>query len=73
MAKLELKGCFKTPSGLRRLAGRGASTEAASDFLSCLEQCDRHRFAPVGADVEERVQFLEQASAAMIALDGEIR
>jgi len=55
------------------LAGRSASTEAASDFLECLERCDRQRFAPVGADVEERVQFLEQAGGAMTALDGEMR
>ena len=56
-----------------KLAGRGASTEVAADFLHCLEQCDRQRYAPVGADVEERVQFLEQAGAVMTALGGEIR
>ena len=56
-----------------RLAGRGVSTEVTSDFLRCLEQCDRQRYAPVGADVEERVQFLEQAGEAMTALGGEIR
>ena len=56
-----------------KLAGRGASTEATSDLLECLERCDRQRFAPVGADVEERVQFLEQAGGVMTALEGEIR
>jgi hypothetical protein len=56
-----------------KLAGRGASTEAASDLLECLERCDRQRFAPVGADVDERVQLLEQAGGVMTALDGEIR
>ena len=56
-----------------RLVGRGVSTEVTSDFLRCLEQCDRQRYAPVGADVEERVQFLEQAGEAMTALGGEIR
>ena len=55
------------------LAERGASTEAASDFLACLEQCDRQRFAPVAAELEQRVQFLDQAGAAMTALDGDLR
>ena len=55
------------------LASRGASTEAASDFLDCLERCDRQRFAPVDADVDERVEFLDQAGAAMTALEGELR
>jgi hypothetical protein len=55
------------------LVKRGASTEAASDFLACLEQCDRQRFAPVGAELEERVQFLARAGAAMTTLDGELR
>ena len=55
------------------LAERGASTEAASDFLACLEQCDRQRFAPVAAELEQRVQFLDRAGAAMTVLDGELR
>jgi hypothetical protein len=56
-----------------RLAGRGVSTESASDFLACLEQCDRQRFAPAGAEIEERIQFLERAGAAMTMLDGALR
>jgi hypothetical protein len=55
------------------LAGRGVSTESASDFLACLEQCDRQRFAPAGAEIEERIQFLERAGAAMTMLDGALR
>jgi hypothetical protein len=55
------------------LAERGASTESASEFLACLEQCDRQRFAPVAAELEQRVQFLDQAGAAMTALDRELR
>ena len=55
------------------LAERGASTEATSGFLACLDQCDRQRFAPLAAELEQRVQFLDQAGAAMTALDEELR
>lgn len=56
-----------------QLADRGVSTEVTSDFLRCLEQCDRQRYAPVAADVEERVEFLGQAGEAMTVLGDEIR
>jgi hypothetical protein len=41
--------------------------------LRCLEQCDRQRYAPVVADVAERVRFLDQAGEAMTVLGDEIR
>jgi hypothetical protein len=56
-----------------KLADRGVSTEVTSDFLRCLEQCDRQRYAPVVADVDERVRFLDQAGEAMTVLGDEIR
>lgn len=52
---------------------RGVSSETAAAFVEVLEKCDRQRFAPVGADAEQREQFVERAAAVMTDLHGEVR
>jgi hypothetical protein len=55
------------------LSGHGVSDPIAKEVVDCLEHCDRQRFAPATAGVEERGRFLERASNAMTSLDREIR
>ena len=54
------------------LAARGARAAAVEEFLAVLEACDRQRFAPVGAEIEERRAFLARAEAVLSALAREI-
>lgn len=54
------------------LVARGASDTTVEAFLAVLEACDRQRFAPTNAQVEERRAFLARAESALSALAGEI-
>ncbi len=56
-----------------RLASAGVATETVDELKACLDHCDRQRFAPPGADPEEKVRFLERAGAIMTVLDRAIR
>ncbi|MDA0327971.1 MAG: BatD family protein [Gemmatimonadetes bacterium] len=40
-----------------------------ADLQSCLEHCDRQRFAPPASDPEEKTRFLERAASLMTSLD----
>ena len=48
-----------------RLRAMGIDTETALEYLGCLEECDRQRFAPPGSTVEERRTFLGRVESAM--------
>ena len=50
------------------LAGRGARDATVDQFLEVLDACDRQRFAPVGAEIEERRAFLARAESVLSAL-----
>ena len=54
------------------LAGRGARDATVDEFLEVLEACDRQRFAPVGAEIDERRAFLARAESVLSALAREI-
>lgn len=56
-----------------RLAERGIDETTVTELRACLEQCDRQRFAPPGADPEERTRLLERVGALMTALDRGLR
>ena len=55
------------------LLRRGAREPTVDEYLAALEACDRQRFAPVGAEIEERKTFLARAESALSALAGELR
>ena len=55
------------------LARRAVNDEVRDDVRSCLEHCDRQRFAPAGADPEEKSRFLDGAAELMTRLDRAIR
>ncbi|MEE2637236.1 MAG: BatD family protein [Acidobacteriota bacterium] len=52
------------------LAARGASADVIDSYLSCLERCDRQRFAPTTPDSEAMRSMLTTASHAMADLEG---
>lgn len=49
----------------RMAARRGASPETLERLFACLDDCDRQRFAPVGADRESPERVLERAAGIM--------
>ena len=49
----------------RIAARRGVSAETLARLLACLDDCDRQRFAPAGADREPPEKVLERAAAIM--------
>ncbi|MDE2663692.1 MAG: BatD family protein [Gemmatimonadota bacterium] len=55
------------------LLRRGAREPAVEEYFAVLEACDRQRFAPVGAEIEERKAFLARAESVLSALAGELR
>ncbi len=55
------------------LTRRGVESETREDLLSCLEHCDRQRFAPPESDPEEKSRFLDRAAALMTSLDRAVR
>ena len=56
----------------RLAARRGASPETLDRLFSCLDDCDRERFAPVGEEREPPERVLERAAAIMRDLDREL-
>ena len=57
---------------LPALDARGAHPGTVDEFFAVLEACDRQRFAPVDAEIEERRAFLARAEAVLSALAREI-
>jgi len=55
------------------LAERGVDEATIRETMSCLEHCDRQRFAPPSHDAGEEARFLERAGAVMSTLDRAIR
>jgi hypothetical protein len=55
------------------LASRGVDEATIRETMSCLEHCDRQRFAPPSHDAGEEARFLERAGALMSTLDRAIR
>jgi len=55
------------------LMERGASEDLVGEYLSCLEICDRQRFAPVDASLDEMQSLLGRAERAMADLAGGLR
>jgi len=50
---------------LRRRAVPDAATR---EYLACLGECDRARFAPPGSSAEEKSGFLDRAAEAMTSV-----
>lgn len=64
-------GLVKEDAG--RMAARcGASPETLARLFGCLDDCDRQRFAPVGADQEPAERILERGAAIMADLAREL-
>ncbi|MCY3698072.1 MAG: BatD family protein [Gemmatimonadetes bacterium] len=55
------------------LLRRAAREPIVEEYFAVLEACDRQRFAPVGAEIEERKAFLARAESVLSALAGELR
>lgn len=56
-----------------RLSARGVDAATAAEVRACLEECDRKRFAPSGADPRESARFLERVGSLMTVLDRALR
>ena len=56
----------------RELGGRGGSDEVATEYLTCIEHCDRQRFAPSGGGTEAHEKFMGRTEAAMTSLNAEL-
>jgi hypothetical protein len=54
------------------LRSRGVPEKATSEYLACLGECDRARFAPPGTSAEEKSQFFDRAAEAMTSVDEEL-
>jgi len=50
------------------LRSRGVPVAATRDYLACLGECDRARFAPPSTSAEEKSGFLGRAAEAMTAV-----
>lgn len=55
------------------LRGAGVTADTVDAVRSCLDDCDRQRFAPPSTDTTERERFLERAGSLMGVLDRELR
>ncbi len=55
------------------LLRRGAREPTVHEYFAALEACDRQRYAPVGAEIEERRAFLARAESVLSAIAGELR
>jgi hypothetical protein len=51
------------------LAGAGISDDTRDELRSCLDDCDRQRFAPPTSSAGEKERFVEGAGALMTTLD----
>lgn len=60
---------LKTVDFEAELSRRGVGGDAVSELTACLEHCDLQRFAPAGADTQERGRFLERTGDLMTTLD----
>ncbi len=56
----------------RNAARRGVSAETLARLFACLDDCDRQRFAPAGADREPPERVLDRAAAIMSDLAREL-
>jgi len=56
-----------------RLKQRGASEEVIREIASCLDHCDRQRFAPPESDAAQETRFLDRVAAVMTDLNREVR
>ncbi len=56
----------------RIAAGRGVSPETLTRLFACLDDCDRQRFTPVGADREPPERILGRTAAIMADLAREL-
>jgi hypothetical protein len=52
------------------LKGKGASEATISEYLACVDACDRQRFSPAASDHAERRAFLRRVESAMADLAG---
>jgi hypothetical protein len=50
------------------LRKRGVPDEATTEYLACLGECDRARFAPPSSSAEEKSGFFDRAAEAMTAV-----
>ena len=50
------------------LRRRGVPDAATREYLACLGECDRARFAPPGSSAEERSGFFDRAAEAMTSV-----
>lgn len=57
----------------RHLTRRGVDDATVRETMSCLDHCDRQRFAPPSDDPDEASRLLERASELMSTLDRSIR
>ncbi len=64
-------GLVRNEAG-RVAARRGATQETLDRLFACLDDCDRQRFAPVGADREPPEDVLARAAAIMADLAREL-
>ena len=56
----------------RELIARGVGADVATEYLACIEHCDRQRFAPSDGGTPEHERFLERSGTVMTALDAEL-
>jgi hypothetical protein len=54
------------------LRSRGVPETATREYLACLGECDRARFAPPGTSAEEKSKFFDRAAEAMTSVDEEL-
>jgi len=72
--KLDVSAAGTLREDLRAaLADRGVSAATIEEYLDCLDLCDRQRFAPVEAEVQERHAFLKRAERVLAALARELK
>ena len=50
------------------LRRRGVPDAATSEYMACLGECDRARFAPPGSSAEEKSGFFDRAAEAMTSV-----
>lgn len=62
-----------TGEATQELRRRGVKYEVAQEVVSCIQLCDRQRFAPSPDAAEERMGFLQRVEDAMSRLHQELR
>lgn len=56
-----------------QLEARGAAADVLDEYFSCIELCDRYRFAPAEVTVEQMAALLTRAEQAMTAMERGLR